>query len=123
MVVKALHLASRNKNFRVLFATPYENQIRLIFTRLNELLDSSPLLKSQVVSRTKNPFAIHFKNGSSIIGFTTGAATGSGAASIRGQAADYIFMDEVDKKAILSTINSVKQEKSFLKRSSCTKLI
>ena len=77
--------------------TPYENQVRLIFMRLRELIETSPLLKSEVDRMTQNPFQIIWKNGSAVLGFTTGAASGSGGASIRGQKADFIFMDEVDR--------------------------
>ena len=54
------------------------------FTRLNELIAESPLVKQAVVSTTKNPAKIEFANGSMILGFTTG----DDAASIRGQRAD-----------------------------------
>lgn len=96
MVVDMLWRAYTRRNYRCLTVTPYENQVRLQFQRLRELIDASPLVKSEVVSMTKNPYAITFKNHSAIFGFTTGASSGSGAASIRGQRADMIYMDEVD---------------------------
>ena len=92
MVVDMLHKASTKKNFRILMAAPYENQIRNMFTRLNELIKESPLIKSEIVKSTKNPYVIEFKNGSMILGFTTG----DDASSIRGQRADWIFIDEID---------------------------
>lgn len=96
MVLDMLWRAFTRRNYRCLTVTPYENQVRLQFQRLKELIDASPILKAEVVSMTKNPYAIHFKNHSAIFGFTTGASSGSGAASIRGQRADWIYMDEVD---------------------------
>lgn len=84
MVVDMLHKAYTNKNFRVLMAAPYDNQIRNMFTRLNELIAESPLVKQAVASTTKNPAKIEFANGSMILGFTTG----DDAASVRGQRAD-----------------------------------
>lgn len=96
MIVEALHKAHTNKYFRILIVTPYENQVRLIFMRMNEILNESPLLKSQIVKNTKNPYHIEFNNGSAILGFTTGASSGSNGASIRGQRADWIYLDEVD---------------------------
>lgn len=39
---------------------------------------------------------IEWKSGSKIFGFTTGAASGGAGASIRGQRADYIYIDEMD---------------------------
>lgn len=87
MVVEMLYLAYTKKNFRVLMAAPYENQIRNMFTRLNELIAESPLVKQAVVSTTKNPAKIEFANGSMILGFTTG----DDAASVRGQRADHKY--------------------------------
>lgn len=96
MVVESLFHACTKRNFRILIITPYENQVRLAFMRLNELIQESPVVKSLVVSNTKNPYMIKFSNDSAILGFTTGASSGGGAASIRGQRADLIVMDEVD---------------------------
>lgn len=96
MCIDALWRTSTNRSYVALFATPYESQVRLIFGRMNELIDMSPALLKQVESRTKTPFSIKFKNGSRIIGFTTGASSGGGAASARGQRADAIYLDESD---------------------------
>lgn len=96
MIAEALYHTNTKKNFRVLFVTPYENQVRLIFMRLREIIKESPLIDTQVETMTKNPYQIIFKNGSAILGFTTGASSGSGGASIRGQRADMLFLDEVD---------------------------
>lgn len=92
MVVEMLHQVFSKRNFRVLMAAPFENQIRNMFTRLNELIKESPILKNEIVSSTKNPYKIELKNGSMILGFTAG----DDAASIRGQRADWIYIDEID---------------------------
>lgn len=92
MVVEMLWQVFTRKNFRVLIAAPYENQIRNMFTRLNELIKESPLVKAQVLSSTKSPYKIELANGSCILGFTTG----DDASSIRGQRADWIYIDEID---------------------------
>lgn len=88
MIVGGLHKATTNTHYRVLYVTPYENQVNLIFMRMRELIADSPLLKKQVVKMKSSPYMIEFTNGSVIMGFTTGAASGSGAASVRGQRAD-----------------------------------
>jgi len=88
MIVGGFHKAYTNKNFRILYVTPYETQVNLIFMRMRELIADSPLLKSQVVKMKNSPYTIEFANGSTILGFTTGASSGSGAASVRGQRAD-----------------------------------
>ena len=72
------------------------------------------MLKAEVVSMTKNPYAIHFKNHSAIFGFTTGASSGQGAASIRGQRADHVYMDEVDymSDADFDSVTAIAAERS-----------
>lgn len=92
MVVEMLYMACSNRNFRILMLAPYENQIRNMFTRLNELIAESPLVKQLVVSTTKNPAKIELANGSMILGFTTG----DDASSVRGQRGDWLFFDEID---------------------------
>lgn len=88
MEAKALHQAFTHKNFMVLFITPYENQVMKIFQDIHDIMDNSPLLKREVVRMKNNPYLIELANGSRIKGFTTGASSGSGAASVRGQRAD-----------------------------------
>lgn len=114
MVIEMLWRVFTNRNYRCLTVTPYENQVRLQFQRIREIIDSSPLLKNEVVSLTKNPYALTLKNNSTIFGFTTGAASGSGAASIRGQRADWVFMDEVDYMADsdFDTVTAIAAERS-----------
>lgn len=99
MCIDMLWRTFTRPNYRCLVVTPYENQVRLIFMRLKELVEESPMIKNEKVKMTSNPYQITFKNGSAILGFTTGASSGSGGASIRGQKADYIYMDEVDKNS------------------------
>lgn len=82
MVMDMLWKTNTKRNYRCLTITPYENQVRLQFQRLRELIDLSPLIKQEVVSMTKAPYIITFRNGSAIMGFTTGASSGSGGASI-----------------------------------------
>ena len=96
MVVEAIYKAFTHENFRVLFVTPYENQVSNIFRRIRELVSDSPLVKSQVTSMKNSPYTVEFNNKSVILGFTSGASSGSNAASVRGQRADAIFLDELD---------------------------
>ena len=96
MCVEMLHKAHTKPHHRILVITPYENQVRLIFTRLNEMIADSPLIKKEIKKNTKNPYWIELNNGAIILGFTTGASSGSGGASIRGQRGDSLYLDEVD---------------------------
>ena len=87
-----------NNQYDIIIATPYETQIDLIFKRLHQLLEISPLLKSRV-SRDVHHNLCFDINGitSNILGLTAGANNASGGAnSTRGQRADVIILDECD---------------------------
>ena len=88
---------NKRGNTICLVATPYDSQALDIFKKLVGTIEDNEILKSSIKSIIKNPYNIQLKNGSEIRLFTTGAKTSSGAASLRGQAADYIYMDEMDK--------------------------
>ena len=97
MVIDALWQCFTHKNHRVLFITPYENQVELLFRRLKEIISESPLIKREVRRIKGSPYTVELSNGSVILGFTTGASSGGEAASTRGQRADWLFLDELDK--------------------------
>ena len=87
-----------NNQYDILIATPYETQIDLIFKRLHQLIERSPLLLS-LVSRDVHHNLCFDINGttSSILGLTAGANNSSGGAnSSRGQRADVLILDECD---------------------------
>ena len=101
MVVEALYNAYTHNDYRVLFIAPYENQINLAFMRMREFIHDSPLLKMEVTRMINSPYMITFGNkNSAIIGFTTGASSNTGAASVRGQRGDLILFDELDKHIV-----------------------
>lgn len=87
-----------NNQYDIIIATPYETQIDLIFKRLHQLIEVSPLLGG-LISRDIHHNICFNINGvtSNILGLTAGAnnATG-GANSTRGQRADVIILDECD---------------------------
>lgn len=76
-------------------ATPYDSQAKLIYDQLCTFIDENEVLQKSVKSRTKNPYRIEFFNKSVIKLFTAGTKSGSGGASLRGQAADYLYMDKL----------------------------
>ncbi len=79
-----------NNQYDILIATPYDPQVDLIFKRLHQLLDRSPLLQSLVSRDVHHNLCLNI-NGvtSSILGLTAGANNSSnGANSSRGQRAD-----------------------------------
>lgn len=96
MCVEALYNVNTKVEYVVVIACPYETQVRLIFGRLMELVNGSPLLLRKLVNSTKNPFEIRFRNNSRIVGFTMGSSSNSGGASLRGQRASMIIVDEMD---------------------------
>ena len=96
MCVESLYQVNVNVEYVFVFVAPFENQIRLIFNRLMELVNGSPLLLNKLEKNTKNPYEIRFQNNSRIVGFTTCASSNSGGASIRGQRANMIACDEMD---------------------------
>lgn len=97
MCIDILHNVCTKPNFVCLVATPYENQIRLIFTRLKEIIDMSPIIKKAVIRSTSTPHhLLAFDNNSKVLGFTTGVSSNSGAASLRGQKCDALYLDEMD---------------------------
>lgn len=98
-LVRVLHRAftkpgrAIDESYVVLILTPFESQIDLIFKRLRELIHKSKLLSASVVGDTRNPQEIRFANGSRISGYTTGSRSGGGAANVRGQRADFLYLD------------------------------
>lgn len=87
-----------NNQYDIIIATPYETQIDLIFKRLHQLIEVSPLLGG-LISRDVHHNICFNINGvtSNILGLTAGANnTTGGANSTRGQRADVIILDECD---------------------------
>lgn len=96
MCVHMLWYAFTHTNSKQVVATPYDSQVTMIFDMLREFIRGSEVLDQSVSSITKNPNEIRFKNGSTIKGFTAGTRSGAAGGSLRGQAADWLYMDEVD---------------------------
>ena len=85
--------------------------------RIREIINDSPLLKAEVIRMKNNPYMIELRNGSVIMGFTTGASSGSGGSSIRGQRADLLLLDELDYMAEndFSTVAMIAGERSDIR--------
>ena len=87
-----------NNQYDIIIATPYETQIDLIFKRLHQLLEISPVLKSLITRDVHHNIHLTI-NGitSNILGLTAGANNSSGGGnSTRGQRADLLILDECD---------------------------
>lgn len=87
-----------NPQYDIVIATPYVNQIDLIFNRLHQLIKMSPIISGSITRDIEHRIELTI-NGLvvKILGFTAGANSGdSGSNSVRGQRADVIILDEVD---------------------------
>jgi replicative DNA helicase len=96
MVIFILWYAFTHKDSQQVIATPYDSQIRMIFDMMEAFINNSPGLADSIANKTKNPHEIKLKNGSIIKGFTAGTRSGAEGGSLRGQAADWLYMDEID---------------------------
>lgn len=97
MVVFILWYAFTHENSQQVVATPYDSQVSLIFDMLKQFIEGSAEVKSSIKDMVKSPtHTIRFKNGATIKGFTAGTRSGAAGGSLRGQAADWLYMDEVD---------------------------
>lgn len=97
MSIKAIHHAYTTEDAYVLIACPYETHVTNIFQEIRKLIKKSPEISRSVVRDKKNPHEIEFGNGSKIVGFTSGARSGSKGDSVRGQTPTMIVLDEVDR--------------------------
>ena len=96
MCAHMLWMAFTRKNAALIVAAPYENQISLIFDQLRRFIDKAPELQDSVRQDRRHPQHIELKNGSYIKGFTAGTKSGAAGGSLRGQRADWLYLDEVD---------------------------
>lgn len=86
----------KNKSIDILVVTPYEIQAKEIYDTLLEMIESNDALASSLKSNKQGPpREINFYNGSTIKLFTAGTSSSSNAASIRGQRADYVYLDKM----------------------------
>lgn len=112
IAILILWYLSTNENYNILVVAPYEIQVIKIFDEINRLLDKCPDLRRSVNRNTRAPCRLGMNNGSMAIGFSSGPHSAAGATKIRGQDADYIFIDEadyinqVDTEAILAILAS-----------------
>ncbi len=96
-VIFAIWYCFTHQNAKILVAAPYDSQVSLIFKMIREFALASPELEQSIARDTKNPQYIEFRNGATISGFTSGTRSGAKGDSMRGQAADWIFLDEMDR--------------------------
>ena len=89
--------ANRLSPFRVLIVAPMEEHVKLIFDTILQLCNGSEFMTDAIESvKSSNGYEIKFKNGSRIKGMTIGISSSNKGTSVRGQSADYLFIDEGD---------------------------
>lgn len=94
VMAEVLWLANTNKNYKILFIAPFEDQIRDCWGTMRKMMQDSPLIPTRIVEK---PFIIEFSNGSWIKGMIGGVKQKSGRGSAgRGKGADCIAVVEMD---------------------------
>lgn len=78
-------VTQKQKPYKILIATPYETQIKMLWETYQNLIADSPLLKQQIKRiRTSDVHLIEFDNGSRIEGYTIGVSSSNQGTSLRG---------------------------------------
>lgn len=97
LAVDILHSIATISGFKALVIAPYQDQVDLIFKKMDELIDKSMTMKVTVERAVDHPsMRREFRNGSVITGITAGVKTGSKSNKVRGQDAHGIWIDEGD---------------------------
>lgn len=84
----------KEDKYNILIICPYDDQVSLIFDRLQQLIEMSPEYKNSIERNIHH--RIELTNGTIIKGMTAGSKNSTGAANTRGQRAELIFLDEAD---------------------------
>ncbi len=95
IVIALLHKLLTNEKYNVLVVTPYDSQAEEIYSKAKRILNNLTTPYDELVesARESPNYQIKFKNGSKLKAFTAG---NSGAAQVRGQPANLIYIDETD---------------------------
>ena len=96
MILHILYYAFTNPNSKQLVIGPLGIQVDTIFDELRDIIRKTPLLRDSMTRSVQSPQRIEFGNGAVIMGLSAGSSSGSGAKNMRGQGADYIYLDETD---------------------------
>jgi replicative DNA helicase len=97
LCIRALHRAFIESNCHIVFVTPYESQIRVIFEdTIKPMIQDSPFVSMSVDKIRRSPYEIILTNGSKISGLTAGTRSGQHGDAIRGLSAKLLILDEAD---------------------------
>lgn len=106
----------QNNVYDILILAPFETQIDLIFTRLEQLIANSPVLTNEIARSINHRY--EFKNGTNIQGLTVGSGNGKAGASTRGQRADLLVFDEqdyIDSDTMTNVLNITNEDRGRIK--------
>lgn len=95
IVMGLLHKMLTNEKFYVLVVAPFDAQAEEVYVKAKQILNNLNEPYAEIVESAKESpnYQIKLRNGSRLRAFTAGA---SGAAQVRGQPANLIYIDEVD---------------------------
>ena len=105
MIFHMVWYGQTHANSTQLVIAPRGVQVDKIFEELRKIIDESPILSSTVKKSKEYPQTIKFHNGAIIRGLSAGTASGNKGENVRGQDADWIYLDEcdyLDKKSLNS---------------------
>lgn len=94
--ILALYHCITTRAYEVLIIGPQGSHVEQLFDKIRQFIYANAWIRDYCIDTdTKSPHhLIRFKNGSSIIGFTTGAKSKGKGDAIRGRGADLILIDE-----------------------------
>ena len=93
--VLALFYALTRSSCDVLLVAPYQEQVQLVFETIREFVRVNAWIEGYITQNRGSPSErLRFSNGSQISGKTAGTKQKSKGASLRGQGADLILIDE-----------------------------
>lgn len=95
MAMAIAHKMLTNDKYYVLIVTPYDAQAEEMYVKIKQIFNNLNDPYVQIVAKAKESpnYEITLRNGSRLRAFTAGS---SGAAQVRGQPANLIYIDEAD---------------------------
>ncbi len=95
MAMAIAHKMLTNEKYYVLIVTPYDAQAEEMYVKIKQIFNNllDPYMSIVAKAKESPNYEITLKNGSRLRAFTAGS---SGAAQVRGQPANLIYIDEAD---------------------------
>lgn len=98
MAILMLHHAYTTSYDNCIVVTPVKTQSEVLYKEIVKIIEKSEVVKSSIVRKVTSPqFQIELSNKSVIKFFTSGMSSGGKADVVRGQEANLIVLDELDR--------------------------